>query len=95
MPQDALYDQQIRLTLSLRLNQLQAQWLPSLSATELEEALWHIKWSEGLPPHLSQMIDDILSITPDSIVAYLARKAVLESRKQHLSDYSVLLGGEA
>ncbi len=95
MPQDALYDQQIRLTLSLRLNQLQAQFLPSLSAAELEEALWHIKWSEGLPQHLSQMIDDILSITPDSIVAYLARKAVLESRKQHLSDYSVLLGGEA
>lgn len=95
MPQDALYDQQIRLTLSLRLNQLQAQFLPSLSAAELEEALWHIKWSEGLPQHLSQMIDDILSITPDSIVAYLARKAVLESRKQHLSEYSVLLGGEA
>lgn len=95
MPQDALYDQQIRLTLSLRLNQLQAQWLPSLSAAELEEALWHIKWSDGLPQHLSQLIDDILSITPDAIVAYLARKAVLESRKQHLSDYSVLLGGEA
>jgi hypothetical protein len=95
MPQDALYDQQIRLTLSLRLNQLQTQWVPSLSALELEAALWHVKWAEGLPQHLSQIIDDILSITPDAIVAYLARKAVLDSRKQHLSDYSALLGGEA
>lgn len=95
MRNEPLNDQQIRLTLSLRLNQLQSQWLPSLSAAELEAALWHVKWSEGLPQHLSQIIDDILSITPDSIVAFLARKAVLDSRKQHLSDYSVLLGGEA
>lgn len=93
MPKEDVFSTQIKLTILLKLGQIQSETLPGLSLEQFENALWKIKWAEGHPKHLHQIIDDIMTLKTEEIVSYLSQQAVIESRHQTLSDFSNLFGG--
>lgn len=93
MPKEDVFSTQIKLTMMLKLGMIQSEELPGLRLDQFESALWKIKWSEGHPRHLHQIIDDIMSLKAEDIVSYLSQQAVIESRHQTLSDFSTLFGG--
>ncbi len=93
MPKEDVFATQIKLTMLLKLGQIQSETLPGLSLDQFENALWKIKWAEGHPKHLHQIIDDILSLKTEEIVSVLSQQAVIESRHQTLSDFYTLFGG--
>jgi hypothetical protein len=93
MPHDDGFSTQIKLTMTLRLGMIQNEALPHLSYEQFENALWKIKWSEGYPKHIHQIIDDIMRLSAEEIVSHLSTQSVIESRHQTLSDFSTLFGG--
>jgi len=93
MPKEDVFATQIKLTMLLKLGQIQSEGLPGLSLDQFENALWKIKWAEGHPKHLHQIIDDIMTLKTEEIVNILSQQAVIESRHQTLSDFSTLFGG--
>jgi len=93
MPKEDVFSTQIKLTMLLKLGMIQSEELPGLSLDQFENALWKIKWAEGHPKHLHQIIDDIMSLKTEDIVNYLSQQAVIDSRHQTLSDFSTLFGG--
>lgn len=93
MPKDDVFLTQIKLTITLRLGMIQNEALPQLSYDQFENALWKIKWAEGQPKHLHQLIEDIMSLKAEDIVSLLSIQAVIESRHQTLNDFSTLFGG--
>ena len=93
MPKDDVFSTQIKLAMMLKLGKIQSEGLPNLCADQFEIALWKVKWAEGQPKHLHQIIDDIMSINSEEIVNCLSQQAVIESRHQTLSDFSTLFGG--
>ncbi|KAF0226659.1 MAG: Uncharacterized protein FD133_588 [Erysipelotrichaceae bacterium] len=72
---------------------IQSESLPNLSYDQFEHVLWKIKWSEGYPKHLYQIIEDIMSIKAEEIVKVLSTQAVIDGRNQTLNDFSTLFGG--
>ena len=93
MPKDDVFLTQIKLTMTLRLGMIQSEALPHLSYEQFENALWKIKWAEGYPKHIHQIINDIMSLGAEDIVSYLSTQSVIESRRQTLYDFSTLFGG--
>jgi hypothetical protein len=93
MPHDDGFSTQIKLTMTLRLGMIQNEAIPHLSYEQFENALWKIKWSEGYPKHIHQIINDIMSLSAEEIVSHLSTQSVIESRHQTLSDFSTLFGG--
>lgn len=88
-----LMTEQIELTISLKLGMIQKNSLPNLSYEQLKQALLAMKWKAGMPAQLHDIIDDIMSINEDEIVAYLAKRAVIEGRKKSLADFAYMVGG--
>ncbi len=84
---------QLELSLALKLGMIQKSSLPNLSLEQFEQALHAIKWKAGMPRQLHEIINDIFSCSADEIVAYLARKAVTDARKNSLADYASYFGG--
>jgi len=93
MSKDDVFLTQIKLTMTLRLGMIQNEALPNLSYDQFEYALWKIKWAEGHPRHLHQIIDDIMSLSAEEIVNFLSTQAVIEGKQQSLNDFSTLFGG--
>lgn len=88
-----LMTEEIELTISLKLGMIQKNSLPNLSYEQLKQALMAMKWKSGMPAKLHDIIDDIMSIKEDEIVAYLAKKAVIDGRKKSLADFAYMVGG--
>jgi hypothetical protein len=87
------FNQQIQLSIALKLGQIQKENLPNLSYAQFEEALCHIKWSEGLPEKLHAIIQDIFECNGQEIMAYLTNQAIIEGKKKTLADFESLIGG--
>lgn len=88
-----LSNEQIELSVALKLGMIQKSGLPNLSLEQFKQVLVELKWSVGIPRQLHEIINDIFALSADEIVAYLAKKAVLDARKKSLAEYASLLGG--
>ena len=88
-----LMTEQIELTIALKLGMLQKHALPNLSYEQFKEALVAIKWKSGMPTQLHDVIDDVLSCNEDEIVAFLAKKAVIDGHRKSLADFASMVGG--
>lgn len=88
-----LMSDEIELTIALKLGMIQKNSLPNLSYVQFKQALIAVKWKAGMPTKLHDIIEDIMSINEDEIVAYLAKKAVIDGRKKSLADYAYMVGG--
>lgn len=88
-----LSNEQVELSIALKLGMIQKNSLPNLSLEQFKLVLVEMKWKAGMPRQLHEAINDIFACTADEIVAYLAKKAVIDARKKSLSEYASLLGG--
>ncbi len=88
-----LMNEEIELTIALKLGMIQKNSLPNLSYEQFKQVLVANKWKAGMPTKLHDIIDDIMSIKEDEIVAYLAKRAVIDGRKKSLADFAYMVGG--
>ena len=88
-----IQDEQIQLTLMLKLQKLQREQLPGLNYKNLEDVMLKLVWKRNTPKFLHEAVNDILSLTADQIVRFLSRQAVIEGYHQEISEFSDLIGG--
>lgn len=88
-----LMNEEIELTIALKLGMIHKNSLPNLSYEQFKQALVAIKWKAGMPTKLHDIIQDIMSCKEDEIVAYLAKRAVIDGRKKSLADFAYMVGG--
>jgi len=85
--------QQLRLTIALKLGQLQREGLKQLSFQQVEETLLKWKWKRHRPLSLSEAVNDVLSLTGEEIVAFLSRQAIIDGQKLTISEFEDIIGG--
>jgi hypothetical protein len=85
----------IELSFALKLSQLHKEGLTNLGMDQFKHALYALKWREGRPQLLHELIEDVFSCSASEIVAYLAKQAIVEARTQSLADYADALGGNS
>lgn len=88
-----LENRQIQLTIVLKLQQLQRDYLSNLTYQNIEDALRYWKWKKKTPYTLHEAVNDILSLTADEIVRFLSNRAIIEGSSQSLNDFQDLIGG--
>ena len=86
-------DTQVQMVMVIKLRQLQREYLPALSYRNLEQYLSEELWKDGAPSSLHEAADDVMRVTANDIVRYLARRAEIEGRTQKLSDFLDVIGG--
>lgn len=94
MSMDYLADpQQLRLTIALKLGQLQREGLRQLTYVQVEETLSKWTWRKHRPLSLSEAVNDVLSLTGEEIVAYLSKQAIIDGHKLTISEFEDIIGG--
>lgn len=88
-----LENRQIQLTIVLKLQQLQRDYLPNLTYQNIEDTLRYWKWKKKTPRTLHEAVNDILSLTADEVVQLLSSRAIIEGYNQSLNDFQDLIGG--
>lgn len=81
----------IQLVMVLKLVRLKYEQLPSLNYENLEDYIKRYLWRREVPTQLNQAVDDVLSITADDIVRFMATRCVIDSAHETLSDYADLI----
>ena len=89
-----LNNRQIQLTIVLKLQQLQREFIPNLTYQNVEDTLRYWKWRKKMPYSLHEAVDDILSLTADEIVQLLSQRAIVDGYRKTLNDFQDLIGGE-
>lgn len=82
---------QLQLAIHLRLNQLKREELSTLTYQNMVDTLFDSLWKNAYPESLNQAVNDIMSLSTDQIVAYLSKKAIVDSKHFSLDDYDDLL----
>ncbi|TFG82330.1 MAG: hypothetical protein E4G74_02840 [Erysipelotrichales bacterium] len=94
MSMESLSDQQqLSLTIALKLGQLQREGLKQLNFQQVEETLLKWKWKKHRPITLSEAVNDVLSISGEEVVAFLSRQAIIEGQKLTISEFEDIIGG--
>jgi hypothetical protein len=82
----------IQLTLALRLGMIQKEALPNLSEDQFLLAIKEIKWKSGMPSKIHEITHDVFACTADEIVSVLAKRAIIDARKNSLEAYASYFG---
>ena len=85
--------QQLRLTIALKLGQLQREGLKQLDYAQVEETLQKWKWRKHRPSSLSEAVNDVLSLSVEEIVAFLSKQAIIDGQKLTISEFEDIIGG--
>ena len=83
-------DRKIALTIALKYNQLKREHLEHLEVEQFVNYLFLHKWRHNLPESISEAVIEVMEADSGAIVAYLSQRAVVESKKYHLSDFDDL-----
>lgn len=82
---------QLQLAIYLRLNQLKREQLATITYQNIIDTLFDSVWKDQYPQSLNHAINDIMSINAERIVAYLSKKAIIESKDHSLEDFDDLI----
>ncbi|NCB32999.1 MAG: hypothetical protein EOM64_03795 [Erysipelotrichia bacterium] len=94
--EEGLYDinnVQVQLMMVIQLQALQQQGVKALTYQNLEDYLSQELWKKKSPHSLHMAADDVMSIEPSAMVRFLSKKAIQDSRKENLSEFSDVIGG--
>lgn len=83
----------IQLTMVLKLQQLKRSGLPSLKYSNLEGYVNEKLWLTQKPRSLHEGVDEILAISSQEMIRYLAKKAITDGAELQLEDFSDIIGG--
>lgn len=84
-------DQNVELALILKTIDLQRE-NSNLKYEELKSLLENKYWKKSYPRHVSDAINNIMSINAEELIEYLTSDAIINYG--HLSDYKDLMGGK-
>ena len=94
--EEGLYDinnVQVQLMMVIQLQALQQQGVKALTYQNLEDYLSQELWKKKCPHSLHAAADDVMSIEASAIVRFLSKKAIQDSTKESLSEFSDVIGG--
>lgn len=83
----------VQMIMILKMQKLKSEELPTLCYENLESFLSQSLWKEHLPATLNEAADQILHVTSNDIVQFMALKAMTDGAKENLDDFSDMLGG--
>lgn len=78
---------QLKLVIYLKLEKLRRENNPNLSFEDIENTLVSFIWKEKLPLHLSVAVRDVMNLTNEKIVQFMAYQALVDGYNSKLSDY--------
>lgn len=84
-------NQQIALTIGLKINQLRRNKLPNLEVKHFVDYLYKYKWKKAKPETFTKAISDIMEIEADNMVVYLSQSALIDAKHRSLADFDDLL----
>ncbi len=87
-----LENKNIRLAIFLKLQELRRTSSRSIMFENIEDILIHFIWRNNEPTHLYGAVNDILKITGEDIVEYLAMQAKMEESRSNIKEFKTLLG---
>lgn len=80
-------NQQMNLLLTLRLRQLHESNLKGITIEDLEHLLFKYKWNGKANQRLSQLANDIFSITDEDVVRWLATESRLRAHQTEIESF--------
>ncbi|MBQ7888198.1 MAG: hypothetical protein IJ356_00405 [Erysipelotrichaceae bacterium] len=83
-------NRQIQLTIVLKLNQLQRMQYPNLTYDNLVDVLVDWKWKRNVPTSLHEAVNDILSLSADTVIQFMSKQAIIDGYRSDLSEYNDL-----
>ena len=83
----------IQLTMVLKLQQLKRSGLPSLKYSNLEDYLNEKLWANTSPRSLHEAADEILALSTQEMIRFLAKKAITDGAASRIEDFSDIIGG--
>lgn len=83
----------IALAIALKSSQLQRSSNVLIEDEHVLKTLLGVRWTRAIPDNLNDIINDIISIEAEEIVAYLSSNAVIEGSRMHFNELKDLLGG--
>ncbi|QIK70370.1 DNA-binding protein [Erysipelothrix sp. HDW6C] len=86
--------QQFKLLLTLKLRQLHSNGLQGICYDDLYRMFTTHVWKHNKPSHLSELADDVLKITDEDVVRWLATESKIQGFKSSLEDYKRLIDDE-
>lgn len=84
---------QLKVAIYLKLEKLRRENNPNLAFENIEDTLVHYIWKEQLPLHLSVAIEDIMNLSSEQIVQFMAYQAVVDGYNSKLSDFADVIEG--
>lgn len=87
-------NQQMNLLLTLRLRQLHLNELKGITIEDLEYLLLKYKWNGQKNRRLSQLADDIFSISDEDVVRWLATESRLRAHETDIAAFVKQIDGD-
>lgn len=87
-------NQQMNLLLTLRLRQLHENDLKGITIDDLKYLLLKYKWNGETNQRLSQLADDIFSITDEDVVRWLATESRLRAHMTEIESFVRQINGD-
>lgn len=91
--QSELEDRYVKLAITLKTNELQRKQLSSLMYQHVESML-HEKWKIEKPKPLHQVVEQIMQLEANDVIAYLSTQAIILGSKMKIHDFEDLIGGK-
>lgn len=83
----------VQLVMVLKMQQLIRTGIPTLRYENLEDYLLYRLWKNGCPNSLHEATNQVLSVTAQDIVRFMAHDAIVKGSSKDLADFSDLFGG--
>lgn len=86
--------QQFHLLLTIKLRRLQNSGYEGVSYDDLQRVFTRHIWRHKQPSRLSELADEILNISDEDIVRWLAVDSTIQGFKSSLDDFASLIENE-
>ncbi|MCH4015180.1 MAG: post-transcriptional regulator [Solobacterium sp.] len=83
----------VQMIMAVHLQEIRREGPAGISYADLEDYLADYLWKRRKPRTLNEAAGDILKVTSDDIVRFLARQAVTDGASGNLADFTDILGG--
>lgn len=86
--------QHVQLLLTIKLRKLQSKGYEGISYDDLHRIFVKHIWKHRQPKRLSELADEILNISEQDIVRWLAVDSTIQGYQSSLDDYATLIDNE-
>jgi hypothetical protein len=88
-----IHQTSVQMIMAVHLQELRREGQPAMTYADLEDYLADSLWKRKTPRSLSEAADDILKITSDDVIRFLAQRAAVKGASGNLADFTDLIGG--